>query len=174
MKTQSKTAGTMENESLETLFKSELTEAYFAQKKLGEVYQRLTDAAHNEDLKKAFDAQVHNTTLQVSRMEQCFTLLELKPDTKYADVISGLTKSAEDAIAQFPEGHVRDAAMIASAQKIEHYGISAYGTLRTMATVLGRVQCAELIEDNKDEEAETDEVLTRLAISINQLAFEGA
>ena len=174
MKTQSKTTGTMEHESLETLFKGQLTEVYFAQKQLGEVYQRMADAAHHEELKKAFDAQVQNTTLQVSRMEQCFNLLELKPDVKYADVVAAMASIADEAIEQFNEGHVRDAALIAAAQKIEHYGISAYGTLRTMATILGRVQCAELIEDNKDEEAETDEALTRLATNINQLAFEGA
>ncbi len=164
----------MEHESLETLFKSELTEVYFAQQQLGEIYQKMADAAHSEDLKKVLDGQVQNTGLQVGRMEKCFELLELKPDKKTPDVVAGLAKGAEASIAQFGEGNVRDAALIAAAQKIEHYGISAYGTLRTMATILGRVQCAELFEENKDEEADTDEALTRLSTTINQLAFEGA
>jgi ferritin-like metal-binding protein YciE len=174
MKTQSKTTGTMQNESLETLFKSELTELYLAQKQLGEVYRKMTEAAQNEELKKVFDAQVQNTNLQVGRIEKCFELLELKPDPRPTDVVAGLAAGAESSIGQFVEGPVRDAAMIAAAQKIEHYGISAYGTLRTMATVMGRVQCARLIEENKDEEAETDEALTRLAMTINQQAFEGS
>ena len=99
-------------------------------------------------------------------------ILGLKPDTVYAQVIDGLIEAAEDIIDDFSEGSVRDTALIATAQKIEHYGISAYGTLRTLATLMGRVQCAELLEENKDEEAETDEILTRLAMSINQEALQ--
>jgi ferritin-like metal-binding protein YciE len=99
-------------------------------------------------------------------------MLELKLDTVHADVVDGMIEAAEDVIDNFSEGPVRDTALIGAAQKIEHYGISAYGTLRTLATVMGRVQCAQLLEENKDEEAETDEELTRLAMSINQTAHE--
>jgi len=173
MKTQSKT-GTAEPESLELVFKTELTEVYYAQQRLGKAYSKMAEAAHNEELKAAFESQVHNTALQISRIEKCFEMLELKMGTNYADVISGLIESANDIIAEFEAGAVRDTALIATAQKIEHYGISAYGTLRTIATLLGRVQCAEILEDNKDEEAEADEALTRLAVSINQHALEGA
>src|ERR1041385_2229502 len=169
MKTQSKT-GTVEPESLESVFHTELTEAYFAQQRLGKIYGKMAAAAQHPELKKVFEQQVHNTSLQVSRMEKCMTMLELKPDTVYAQVIDGLIEAAEDIIDDFSEGSVRDTALIATAQKIEHYGISAYGTLRTLATLMGRVQCAALLEENKDEEAETDEMLTRLAVSINQEA----
>jgi len=173
MKTQSKT-GTIEQGSLESVFKTELTEVYFAQQRLGKTYDKMAKAAHNEELKKVFEGQVHNTTLQVSRIEKCLEMLELKADGDYADVVSGLIKAAEQIIADFNEGSVRDTALIATAQKIEHYGISAYGTLRTFATLMGRVQCAALLEENKDEEAETDETLTRLSLSINQTAHEQA
>lgn len=171
MKTQSKT-GTVEPESLESVFQTELTEVYFAQQQLGKAYEKMAAAAQNAELKKAFEQQVHNTTLQVSRIEKCLDILELKPDTVHADVVDGMIEAAEDVIDSFSEGPVRDTALIACAQKIEHYGISAYGTLRTIATVMGRVQCAALMEENKDEEAETDEELTRLAMSINQRAHE--
>jgi len=171
MKTQSKTA---ENESLESVFKSELTEVYHAQQRLGKTYEKMAEAVSNEELKALFEGQVHNTALQVGRIEKCLEILELKADAKYADVISGLIDAVKVTISDFPEGPVRDTALIATAQKIEHYGISSYGTLRTIATLLGRVQCAELLEENKDEEAETDEALTRIAVSINQVAMEGA
>ena len=171
MKTQSKT-GTVEPETLESVFQTEITEAYFAQQKLGKLYGKMATAAQNEELKKAFDQQVHNTTLQVSRMEKCMEILELKLGSAHANVVDGMIEAAEDVIDNFSEGAVRDTALIAAAQKIEHYGISAYGTMRTIATVMGRVQCAQLLEENKDEEAETDELLTRLAISINQTAHE--
>lgn len=171
MKTQSKT-GTVEQESLESVFQTELTEVYHAQQRLGKAYAKMAEAAHDAELKKVFTGQVQNTTLQVSRIEKCMEMLELKPSSAYADVVSGLIDASEQIIADFSEGSVRDTALIATAQKIEHYGISAYGTLRTFATLMGRVQCAALLEENKDEEAETDEVLTRLAMSINQTAHE--
>jgi ferritin-like metal-binding protein YciE len=173
MKTQSKTA-TVERNTLESVFLAELTEVYHAQQRLGKIYKKMADAAHNEELKAALDNQVHNTALQVSRMDKCFEMLGLKADTVYADVVSGLIEAGEDAIDNFQAGNVRDTGLIAVAQKIEHYGISAYGTLRTIATLMGRVQCATLLEENKDEEAETDAALTRLAMSINQHALEDA
>jgi ferritin-like metal-binding protein YciE len=173
MKTQSK-AGTIEQESLESVFKTELTEVYFAQQALGKAYGKMAEAVHDEELKKVFENQVHNTALQIGRLEECMEMLGLKPDVDYADVVSGLIKASERIISDFNEGSVRDTALIATAQKIEHYGISAYGTLRTFATLMGRVQCAALLEENKDEEAETDETLTRLSMSINQTAHEQA
>jgi len=173
MKTQSKT-GTIEQESLESVFKTELTEVYFAQQRLGKAYERMAEAAHDEELKKVFENQVHNTSLQIGRLEKCMEMLELKADAAYAEVVSGLIKASDRIISEFNEGSVRDTALIATAQKIEHYGISAYGTLRTFATLMGRVQCAALLEENKDEEAETDEALTRIAMSINQAAHEQA
>lgn len=171
MKTQSKT-GIVEPESLESVFHTELTEVYYAQPRLTKVYEKMAAAAQHTELKKAFEQQVHNTSLQLSRIEKCMEMLELKPGSVYADVIDGLIEAAEDIIDEFGEGSVRDTALIATAQKIEHYGISAYGTLRTLATLMGRVQCAELLEENKDEEAETDEELTRLAVTINQQALQ--
>ncbi len=171
MKTQSKT-GTVEPESLESVFRTELTEVYFAQQELGKTYEKMAEAAQNPELKKAFEGQVQNTALQISRIDKCLEMLELKLDTIHAHVIDGLVEAAGDVVENYSEGPVRDTALIATAQKIEHYGISAYGTLRTLATLMGRVQCAALLEENKDEEAETDEELTRLSMSINQQAHE--
>jgi ferritin-like metal-binding protein YciE len=171
MKTQSsKGTGTLD-ESLDSVFVAGLTEVLHAQQQLGKLYEKMEKAAHSEELKTAFGGQVHNTALQISRIEKCFGMLELTPNSKSVKIVSGLVESAESAISEYGEGPVRDAALIAAAQKIEHYGISAYGTLRTMATAMGKIQCAELIEENKDEEAETDEQLTRLAVSINQQAM---
>lgn len=86
--------------------------------------------------------------------------------------MEGLIKEGEEQIEEYEEGHARDAALIGAAQKVEHYEISAYGTLRTMANVLGMTQCAEILEEIKDEEAETDVKLTELAEKINLLACE--
>jgi ferritin-like metal-binding protein YciE len=86
--------------------------------------------------------------------------------------MEGLIKEGDQQIEEHQEGHARDAALIGAAQKVEHYEISAYGTLRTMANVLGMSQCAEILEEIKDEEAATDVKLTELAERINVLACE--
>jgi ferritin-like metal-binding protein YciE len=96
----------------------------------------------------------------------------MKAVAKKCEGMDGLVKEGVEAIEDHQEGDARDVAIIAAAQKVEHYEISAYGTLRTIANVLGKVQCAELLEASKDEEAEADEKLTALAEKINQLAAE--
>ena len=93
-----------------------------------------------------------------------------KPMGKKCEAMEGLIKEGEEQIEEHDEGHPRDAALIGAAQKVEHYEISAYGTLRTMANVLGMTQCAEILEEIKDEEAETDVKLTEIADRINHLA----
>ena len=86
--------------------------------------------------------------------------------------MDGLIKEGKETIRDYEESHARDAGLIAAAQKVEHYEISAYGTLRTMANVLGKTRCAEILEETKDEEAGTDKKLTELSVKINQLACE--
>lgn len=159
-------------ETLETVFKDGLTDIYFAQKFLGKTFEKLAKAAHSEELKKVFEEHVNETSLQAGRIEKCFEILGLKAGSKKTDAIAGLAVTVDDVIESYSESTVRDVALISAAQKIEHYGISSYGTLRTIATVLGRVQCAELLEENKDEEAETDEKLTRIASTINHASIE--
>lgn len=159
-------------ETLEDIFEDLLKDIYWAEKHLTKALPKMSKAAYNEDLKMAIDSHLDQTQLQVQRIEQCFELLELRPLAKKCDAMEGLIKEGESAIEDHDEGHARDAAIIAAAQKVEHYEISAYGTLRTMATVLGKTQCAQLLEETKDEEAETDSKLTELSSRINQMACE--
>ncbi len=98
--------------------------------------------------------------------------MEQKPVAKKCQAMLGLVKEGLEVITDYEKGYARDAALIAAVQKIEHYEICAYGTMRTMATVLGKVQCAAFLEETKDEEAEADETLTRLALEINHLAAD--
>jgi ferritin-like metal-binding protein YciE len=159
-------------ESLETIFQENLRDIYWAEQHLTSSLPRLAKAANDEELKTTFDVHVNETKLQIGRIEKCFEMLELKPMGKKSEAMQGLTKEATRVISAHKAGPARDAALIAAAQKVEHYEISAYGTLRTMATMLGKVQCAELLEDNKDEVAEADETLTKLAEKINRMACE--
>lgn len=159
-------------ESLINVFEDLLKDIYWAEKYLLKVLPKLSKAAYNEDLKTAIEKHTHETNLQVTRLEKCFEALSLKPEGKKCEAMEGLVREADETIASYSDGNVRDAALIAAAQKIEHYEICSYGTLRTIAKVLGRVQCAELLEQSKDEEAEADEKLTGLAEKINQLACD--
>jgi ferritin-like metal-binding protein YciE len=170
--TSSKKSGKNSKESLEDIFEGTLKDIYWAEKHLSKALGKLSKAAYNEELKDAFDTHMEETDMQVQKVEKCFELLGKKATAKKCEAMEGLIKEAEEQVEEYEEGHARDAALIGAAQKVEHYEISAYGTLRTMATVLGMTQCAEILEEIKDEEAQTDVKLTELAEKINQLACE--
>jgi ferritin-like metal-binding protein YciE len=159
-------------ESLERVFEDTMKDIYWAEKHLTKALAKLAKAAYNEELKDAFTTHMEETERQISKLEECFELLGQKAVAKKCEAMEGLIKEGEEQIEEHEEGHARDAALIAAAQKVEHYEISSYGTLRTMANVLGMTQCAEIFEDIKDEEAETDVKLTELADRINHLACE--
>ncbi|WP_276372540.1 ferritin-like domain-containing protein [Chryseolinea sp. H1M3-3] len=159
-------------ETLEDIFEETLKDIYWAEKHLTKALTKMSKAAYNEELRDAFDTHLEETEMQIGKLEKCFELLGKKPVAKKCEAMEGLIKEGEEQIEEHEEGHARDAALIGAAQKVEHYEISAYGTLRTMANVLGMTQCAELLEEIKDEEAETDVKLTELAEKINLLACE--
>ncbi len=167
-----KKSGKNSKESLEDIFEDMLKDIYWAEKHLVKALGKLSKAAYNEELKEAFDTHMEETEMQIQKIEKCFELLDKKPTAKKCEAMEGLIKEGEEQIEDHEEGHARDAALIGAAQKAEHYEISAYGTLRTMATVLGMTQCAEILEEIKNEEADTDAKLTELAEKINQLACE--
>ena len=157
---------------MEDIFEDLLKDIYWAEKYLMKALPKISKAAYNVELQEAIDAHFEETKLQVGRVEKCFEILDMKPIAKKCEAMEGLGKEATEAISEYEKGHARDAALIAAAQKVEHYEISAYGTLRTMANLLGKSQCAELLEETKDEEAQADLKLTEVADKINQLAVE--
>ena len=159
-------------ETLEDIFEDMLKDIYWAEKHLVKALPKMAKASYNEELKEAFESHLKQTHLQLNRIENCFELLQKKAVAKKCAAMEGLIKEGGETIDEHEAGHARDAALIAAAQKVEHYEISSYGTLRTMAKVLGKTECAALLEETKDEEAETDAKLTELAEKINQLAAE--
>lgn len=170
--TKKKVSAKSSKETLEDILEDMMKDMYWAEKHLMKALGKMSKAAYNKDLKDAFESHQKDTQLQIERLEKCFATLEMKPVAKKCEAMAGLTKEGDEVMEEHEKGNARDAALIAAAQKVEHYEISSYGTMRTMATVLGKVQCAELLEESKDEEAETDEKLTTLAEKINQLAAE--
>ena len=167
-----KTGTKSSKETLGDILEGMLKDIYWAEKHLTKALPKMAKAAFNQDLKEAFENHLEQTKHQLLRIEDCFEMMGKKAVAKKCDAMEGLVKEGEESIDDHKEGHARDAALIAAAQKVEHYEISAYGTMRTMATVLGLTKCAALLEETKDEEAETDLSLTILAEKINMLAAE--
>jgi len=167
-----KAASKSSKETLANILEGMLKDIYWAEKHLTKALPKMAKASFNEELKEVFEIHLGQTKHQILKIEDCFEMIGKKPVAKKCDAMEGLIKEGEDSINDHEEGHARDAALIAAAQKVEHYEISAYGTMRTMATVLGLTKCAALLEETKDEEAETDLSLTILAEKINLLAAE--
>lgn len=159
-------------ETLDGIFIEMLRDIYWAEKHLVKALPKLAKASHSEDLQSAFTSHLEETEFQVKRLEECFDIIQVKPSAKKCEAMEGLIKEGVEAIEEHDDGPARDAALIAAAQKAEHYEISAYGTLRTMANVLGKAQCAELLEASKDEEVAADRTLTELAEKINLVAAD--
>ena len=159
--------------NLKELFLDELADAYSAEQQLIKALPATADAAHAEDLKEAFESHLQETEEHARRLEEVFELFGEKAKAKKCKAMAGLIAEVEDTIDEDLEDAVKDAGIIAGAQKIEHYEISLYGTLRTWAELLGNQEAAALLEETENEEKEADEKLNGIAESINIEANEG-
>jgi len=149
-----------------------LRDTYWAEKNLTKALPRMSKAADSQELKEAFDQHLQETEEQISRLEQVFEHYGFRVTAKKCEAMEGLIEEGKEVMENYDAGPVRDAALIISAQKVEHYEIAAYGSLRTLSQVLGNQEAAQLLQETLDEEAETDEKLTQIALSINQEANE--
>jgi ferritin-like metal-binding protein YciE len=156
----------MKEAHFEQLFKEELEDIYDAEKQILQALPKMAEAASSEELVAAFNEHLEVTRQQVKRLEKVFQKVGAKPGKKTCEGMQGLLREGEKLIAEMPKSAVLDAGLIGAAQKVEHYEISAYGTVRTMAEMLGQEDAAELLEETLEEEKETDESLTEIAESI--------
>ena len=152
--------------SLDDLLVHELQDIYHAEGQILKALPRMTKAASNPDLKAAFEEHRVQTEGQVERLEQVFELLGLSAKGRKCEGMAGLIEEGKKVIEQDAEPAVKDAALIAAAQKVEHYEIAAYGCVCTYAEMLGYEQVHELLGRNLDEEETTDQRLTALAESV--------
>ncbi len=159
-------------ETLHDIFEDMLKDAYWAEKHLVKALSKLAKASFDPALKQAFIDHEEESTIHVKRLEECFELLGMKPTGKKCEAMVGLVKEGVDALDSYSKGNARDASLIAAAQKAEHYEIASYGTLSTMALVLGNIECSKLLDKSKMEEVQADVKLTGLAERINRLAAE--
>jgi ferritin-like metal-binding protein YciE len=156
----------MKEAKFDELFQQELEDLYDAEKQIVQALPKMAEAASSEELSSAFQEHLEQTREQVKRLDKVFKKIGVKPQSKTCEGMQGLLKEGEKMISEIPKSPVLDAALIGAAQKVEHYEISGYGTVRTMAEMLGQQDAAELLEETLEEEKATDENLTEIAESI--------
>jgi ferritin-like metal-binding protein YciE len=162
----------MKVKNLHDLFVEELKDLYSAEKQLLKALPKMAKAATSDELRQGFEEHLEQTEAQVARLEEIFEQLEVSPRGKKCLAMEGLIAEGKEIMEEDMDENVLDAALIAAAQKVEHYEIAGYGTVRTYAELLGREEHARLLERTLQEEEETDELLTQLAEShINEEAF---
>lgn len=160
----SKTGKQQEQTPFEKLFEDLLKDIYWAEQNLVDALQKMSKAATTEELQGAFEDHKFITQKHVSRLEKVFEAIGKKPEAKKCDAMAGLIKEAEHVIEETEEGSMtRDAGLIISAQKVEHYEIASYGSLVQVALTLGHKQAANILEKTLREEEDTDLLLTDIA-----------
>lgn len=151
---------------LHELFVDELKDIYWAEKHLTKALPKMRKAATSEELADAFDQHLTQTEGQIERIESVFEMLEMPARAKKCEAMDGLVKEAQNLIEELPKGTMaRDAGLIIAAQKVEHYEIAAYGSLVQLAKTMGYSEVADLLQETLDEEKETDQLLTELAVN---------
>src|SRR5438477_720499 len=164
----------MKEKKLDDLLHEEIQNLYDAEKQIVRALPKMAKAAASDELREAFENHLEETKEQVIRLEKVFQGLGQTARGKKCHGMQGLLEEGEDIISEFSESPARDAALIAAAQKVEHYEMAAYGSARTFAKILGQEKAAELLEETLEEEKAADEKLTEIAESvINVEAAEG-
>jgi ferritin-like metal-binding protein YciE len=157
--------------TLADLFQDELRDVYDAEKRILKALPKMAKAASDEQLRDAFTQHLEETRGQIERLEQVFASLEEKPKGKRCLGMEGIIAEGAELMEEDGEESVLDAGLISAAQRVEHYEITAYGTLMAWAKQLGYEEALELLGENEREEKETDEKLTEIAEGIiNQQA----
>jgi ferritin-like metal-binding protein YciE len=159
--------------TLEDAYIEQLRDLYSAENQLIKALPKMAKAAHNEELKNGFLEHLEQTKVHAQRIEEIFEELDEKPTGKKCKAMAGLVEEGAETISEDATPEVKDALLIAAAQRVEHYEIAGYGTVKTFARLLGHEDAAKLLEETLQEESETDEKLTEAAESINAEANAG-
>jgi ferritin-like metal-binding protein YciE len=159
--------------TLEDAYIEQLRDLYNAENQLVKALPKMAKAAHSEELKNGFLEHLEQTKGHVSRLEQIFEELDEKPSGKKCQAMAGLVEEGAETIDEDAAPAVKDSLLIAAAQRVEHYEIAGYGTVKTFAELLGHDDAAKLLEETLQEEVDTDNKLTEAAQTINAEANEG-
>lgn len=151
--------------TLDDLFVHLLQDIYYAENQIAKALPTMIERASNDRLRDAFQDHLQETTGQISRLEQVFRMHGVEVQGVTCEAIDGILKEARHVMSDVGDPDVLQAAMLASAQAVEHYEIARYGTMIAIARQLGRRDCASVLEQTLAEEKATDEKLSRLATS---------
>jgi ferritin-like metal-binding protein YciE len=157
----------MKPSSLQELYVEQLRDLYDAENQIIKALPDMIEAASSPELKEALNEHLDVTKTQASRLEEIFSKLGEKPKGEKCKGMQGVLQEGSDLVEDIDDTNVRDAAIIASAQRVEHYEMAGYGTARAFATLLDENDASRLLEQTLDEEKEADDKLTELSENIN-------
>ena len=149
--------------SLQDLVREQLQDIYDAELRLTEALPKMAEAADSPQLAAAFNAHLQETERHVERLERVFEIFGETAKRKTCDAMKGLISEGEEIVEAKGSAEVRDAALICAAQRVEHYEMAAYGSLRQLAARLGKPEATEILQATLDEEGATDHKLTEIA-----------
>jgi ferritin-like metal-binding protein YciE len=165
----------MKLQSLRDLFVDELKDVYDAENRLVKALPKMAKSASSPQLRDAFTDHLEKTRSHLERLEQIFSSMGEQAKAKPCDGMKGLVEEGKSLIEEKPDSQVLDAGLIAAAQRVEHYEMAAYGSLKAWAEELGESEAVELLEETLREEKEADETLSRIAESgVNSEAAQGS
>jgi ferritin-like metal-binding protein YciE len=153
----------MKLETLEDVFVEQIADLVSAERQLVQALPKMAGAAHSEELREAFQNHLQETEGHVTRLQEVIGHVSKPVPEETCEAMQGLIKEGEEIVRAQGDGAAIDAALIAAAQRVEHYEIAAYGTARTLADQLGYDRAEELLDETLDEEAKADKLLTKLA-----------
>lgn len=163
----------MKVSSLQELYVEELKDLYDAENQIIKALPKMIDATSSEELQNALTEHLEITRQQAKRIEQIFQNMGEKLKAEKCKGMEGVIKEGADILSEDMDENVKDAAIISAAQRVEHYEMAGYGTVRTWANLLGESKAEELLQQTLDEEKEADEKLNQLAEQINIEAESG-
>lgn len=160
--------------TLKDLFLEELTDIYDSEHRMVKALPDLIEAATCGELKEALQSHLHETERQVEKLERVFAAFDEKPKRTKCPAMVGLINEADDIVSENKKSPSINAAIIAAAQKVEHYEIASYGCLQAWAGLLGNREAADVLEEILDEEKAADKTLNELSVAKNEEALEEA
>jgi len=162
----------MSVKTIDELLLDELKDLYSAEKQLTKALPKMARAAASQDLKAAFENHLEETQGHVERLDKIFETLGKSPRGKTCHGMQGLVEEGSEMISELEKGAVRDAGLISAAQRVEHYEMAGYGSVREFASLLGRNEIASLLGETLEEEKAADEKLTGISKKVNPQAMK--
>lgn len=153
----------VEFDSLEDLFEQQLGDLYDTERRLIDAIPEMIDAASSHSLKQALETHLQETQMQARRLEDIFNQLGKRPDRETCEAMKGLVSEARDMVSAKGDPDIKDAALIAAAQRVEHYEIAGYGTACSFAQRLGQHEIARMLHETLEQEKHADQILTEIA-----------